>query len=129
MRPRKEYLGFRKYKERICALDKKGNFTTWFVLTGKIDSKTKAKITDKKIDLTNYQIYQNGKNDITYRSEWYQQHILLFDKKNPVKDIDQAEFFKARNNLDAGAETSFVMTLDKKFLKFKVIEIVYIEKD
>jgi hypothetical protein len=57
MRPRKEYLGFRKYKERICALDKKGNFTTWFVLTGKIDSKTKAKITDKKIDLTNYQIY------------------------------------------------------------------------
>jgi uncharacterized protein YrzB (UPF0473 family) len=77
------------------------------------------------LDLTNYQIYQNGKNDITYRSEWYQKHILLFDKKNAVKDIDQAEFFKARNNLDAGVETSFVMTLEKKFLKFKVIEIVH----
>jgi hypothetical protein len=57
MRPRKEYLGFRKHKERIFALDKKGNFTTWFVLTGKIDSKTKAKEGEKKLDFTNFQIF------------------------------------------------------------------------
>jgi hypothetical protein len=57
MRPRKEYLGFRKYKERIFALDKKGNFTTWFVLTGKIDSKTKPKNNERKIDFSNFQIY------------------------------------------------------------------------
>jgi hypothetical protein len=43
MRPRKEYLGFRKFKDKIVALDKKGNFTTWNVLTGKIDTNTKTK--------------------------------------------------------------------------------------
>ena len=40
MRPRKEYLSFRKFKSKLMALDKKGNITTWSVLTGKIDPRS-----------------------------------------------------------------------------------------
>jgi hypothetical protein len=42
MRPRKEYLSFRKFKDKFMALDKKGNITTWNVLTGKIDPRSLA---------------------------------------------------------------------------------------
>jgi hypothetical protein len=76
MRPRKEYLGFRKYQDKIMALDKRGNITTWNVLTGKVDPKsrlTESMIIAKKSlePFNNYEIYRNGPNDITYRSEWY----------------------------------------------------------
>ncbi len=72
----------------------------------------------------NYEIYRNGPSDITYRSEWYQKHILLIDKKNPVANVDQVKFFSGRINSELGADTSYVSTLDKKFYRFRVIEIL-----
>ena len=127
MRPRKEYLGFRKYQDKIMALDKRGNITTWSVLTGKVDNKSKmtvSMIESKQDAYANYEIYRNGPADITYRSEWYQRHILLVDKKNPVTDVDQVRFFDGRINSELGADTSYVSTLEKKFYRFRVIEIM-----
>ena len=75
MRPRKEYLSFRKFNDKFMALDKKGNITTWSVLTGKID-RTAGTLSgfNKSQDLepfTDYEIFRNNKEDNTYRSEWY----------------------------------------------------------
>jgi hypothetical protein len=42
MRPRKEYLSCRKFKDKFMALDKKGNITVWSILTGKIDPRSMA---------------------------------------------------------------------------------------
>ncbi len=58
------------------ALDKRGNITAWSVLTGKIELKSKLTesmaIAKQNIEpFTNYEIFKNGPNDITYRSEWY----------------------------------------------------------
>lgn len=36
MRPRNEYLAFRKFKDRLLALDKLGAITTWGITTGKV---------------------------------------------------------------------------------------------
>jgi hypothetical protein len=87
-------LGFRKFKEKLLALDKRGTITTWNVLTGKVDPKTRMtqSMLEQKNAMENYasyEIFRNGSADITYRSEWYQKHILLIDKKNPVTDVDQ----------------------------------------
>jgi hypothetical protein len=129
MRPRKEYLAFRKFKEKLMALDKKGNITTWSVLTGKVDPK--SRLTQSMIAVknslepfTNYEIFRNGTNDITYRSEWYQKFTLLIDKKNPITDVDEVRFFQGRINSELGADTSYVSTLEKKFYKFRVIEVL-----
>jgi hypothetical protein len=76
MRPRKEYLSFRKFKDKFMALDKKGNITTWNVLTGKIDPRSNALSgLENKSQLEpfgEYEIFRNNKEDNTYRSEWYQ---------------------------------------------------------
>jgi hypothetical protein len=41
MRPRSEYLAFRKYRDKLFALDKLGAITTWSVTTGKaLEQKT-----------------------------------------------------------------------------------------
>ncbi len=102
------------------ALDKRGNITTWNVLTGKVDSKTKM---TQMENYASYKIFKNGSADITYRSEWYQKHILLIDKENPVTNVDQVKFFQ-RMKSDLGADTSYVSTLEKKFFRFRVIEIL-----
>ena len=36
MRPRDEYLAFRRFKDKLYALDKLGALTTWSVTTGKV---------------------------------------------------------------------------------------------
>ena len=36
MRPRHKYLAFKKIKDKLIALDKKGFLTTWSIITGKI---------------------------------------------------------------------------------------------
>ncbi len=36
MKPRYKYLAFKKYKDKLIALDKKGFLTTWSIITGKI---------------------------------------------------------------------------------------------
>lgn len=110
------------------ALDKRGNITAWSVLTGKIEPKSKITesmaIAKQNLEpFTNYEIFKNGPNDITYRSEWYQKHILLVDRKNPISNIDEVKFFQTRINSELGADTSFVSTIDKKFYKFRVIKI------
>lgn len=111
------------------ALDKRGNITSWSVLTGKVDAKSKMTedmvVAKQKLEpFTNYEIYKNGPNDITYRSEWYQKHILLVDKKHPVTNVDEVKFFQGRINSELGADTSYVSTIEKKFYKFRVIEIL-----
>ncbi len=73
---------------------------------------------------TNYEIFRNGPNDITYRSEWYQRHTLLIDKKNPVADVNEVRFFQGRVNSELGENTSYLSTLDKKFYRFRFIEIL-----
>jgi hypothetical protein len=41
MKPRKEYLGFRRYQDKIMALDLKGQITSWNVTNGKIIPKSR----------------------------------------------------------------------------------------
>jgi hypothetical protein len=76
MRPRKEYLSFRKFNDKFMALDKRGNITMWSVLTGKVDPRSNITHSmmeeKKKIEpFKDYEIFKNGPEDLTYRSEWY----------------------------------------------------------
>ena len=127
MRPRKEYLSFRKFKDKFMALDKKGNITTWSVLTGKIDPRS-ATLNglgqqSQLESFADYEIFRNNKEDNTYRSEWYQKNTLLINLKNPV-NIDEVQFFGDRLKSDFGVNSSFVSTVDKKFYNFRLIEIL-----
>jgi hypothetical protein len=73
MRPRREYLAFRKYNDKLYALDKLGGVTVWSVITGKVlEQKTTNTAKNFAVPLKNYEIFRNGSSDITYRSEWYQ---------------------------------------------------------
>jgi hypothetical protein len=40
MRPRNEYLAFKRFKSRLMALDRFGTLTEWDVLTGKVMNQT-----------------------------------------------------------------------------------------
>jgi hypothetical protein len=71
---------------------------------------------------TDYEIFRNGPEDITYRTEWYQKNTLLINKKSPV-NIDDVIFFGDRLKSELGDNTSFINTIDKKFYKFRVIQI------
>ncbi len=109
------------------ALDKKGNITTWSVLTGKIDPRANAlSLAENKYmvePFDDYEIFRNNKEDNTYRSEWYQKHTLLINLKNPV-NVDEVQFFGDRVKSDFGVNSSFVSTVSKKFYKFRLIEIL-----
>lgn len=72
-------MAFRKFKDKFMALDKKGNITTWNVLTGKIDPRSMA-LSGNNLGggglvqlepFQDYEIFRNNKEDNTYRSEWY----------------------------------------------------------
>jgi hypothetical protein len=60
----------------LIALDKKGNTTMWSIFTVKVIKQKQI----KGLDVENYEIYTNGPNDITYKSEWYCSRILLVDQ-------------------------------------------------
>ena len=108
------------------ALDKKGNITTWSVLTGKIDPRSLAlnsmDIKSQLEPFNDYEIFRNNKEDNTYRCEWYQNRTLLINLRNPV-NIDEVQFFGERLKSDFGLNSSFVSTVEKKFYKFRYIEI------
>ena len=109
------------------ALDKKGNITTWSVLTGKIDPRANAlSLAENKYmvePFDDYEIFRNNKEDNTYLSEWDQKHTLLINLKNPV-NVDEVQFFGDRVKSDFGVNSSFVSTVSKKFYKFRLIEIL-----
>jgi hypothetical protein len=69
-----------------------------------------------------YEIFRNNKEDNTYRCEWYQDRTLLINLKNPV-NIDEVQFFGDRLRSDYGVNSSFVNSVDKKFYKFRLIEV------
>lgn len=72
MRPRNEYLSFRKFNDKLIALDKQGTLISWSVVTGKVlDFKNKDVAMNYSEPFTDFEIYQNGPDDITYMSEWY----------------------------------------------------------
>ena len=78
MKPREDYLVFKKSRDRLMALDRKGRVTTWSVLTGKV---LEHKSTSKSLEINDYEIFCNGSEDITYKSQWYSSRVLLIDKK------------------------------------------------
>lgn len=65
MKPRDDYITFRKVKDRLISLDRKGRVTTWSVLTGKI---LEDRSVNKSFDLGDFEVYTNGSDDITYKS-------------------------------------------------------------
>jgi hypothetical protein len=75
MKPRNEYLAFRKANDKLFALDKLGAITTWSVTTGKVlELKTQNTASNYSASFDGFDIYQNGtpeNPDITYKSEWY----------------------------------------------------------
>lgn len=124
MRPRREYLAFRKYNDKLYALDKLGGVTVWSVITGKVlEQKTTNTAKNFTVPLKNYEIFRNGSSDITYRSEWYQKQVLLINKKEPVA-VDEVQFFGDRLKSELGHNSSYVSTMEKKFFRFRVIEIL-----
>jgi hypothetical protein len=98
MRPREDYIVFKRVRDRLIALDKKGRITTWSILTGKVMD---YKRTKTNFQMGDFEVYQNGEDDITYRSEWYLQRVLLVDKKNK-QEVDEAEFFGERLKTEIG---------------------------
>jgi hypothetical protein len=86
MKPREDYIVFKRVRDRLAALDRKGRITVWSVLTGKV---LEHRSTNKNFDMADFEIYQNGPDDITYRSGWYQPRVLLVDRKNK-ETVDEA---------------------------------------
>ncbi|CDW78106.1 wd-40 repeat protein [Stylonychia lemnae] len=120
MRERKKYLAFKKQKDKLIALDKKGTLTTWSIQTGKI---LEHNTLHKSADNSSYSIFAWEKNDITYKASWYQPRVLLVDHNHPV-DINQAEYFGDRLTCSLQNNVSYVKIEEKKFLRYKVIEII-----
>ena len=56
-------------------------------------------------------------------SEWYQNKMLLIDKKNHI-EVDQSEFYGDRLKSELGVNSSYVSTIQKKFYRFRVIQIM-----
>lgn len=111
MRPRNEYLAFRKFKDRLLALDKLGALTTWGVTTGKVlEQKTHNTAKNYSESFQNYEIYQNGPDDVTYMSEWYSDRVLLCNKKEPI-EIDESVFYGDRLRSELGVNSSYVSTM------------------
>jgi hypothetical protein len=54
MKPREEYIIFKKVRDRLIALDKKGRITIWSVLTGKVLEDRNA---SKSFDIGDFEIY------------------------------------------------------------------------
>lgn len=125
MRPRNEYLAFRKFHDRLLALDKFGALTMWSVLTGKVlEQKTHDTAKNYSEEFTDYDVFKNGPNDMTYLSEWYQQRVLLINKKTSVENIDESSFFGDRLNSELGVNASYLSSQTKKFYRFRMIEIL-----
>ena len=56
-------------------------------------------------------------------SEWYQNKMLLIDKKNHI-EVDESAFYGDRLKSELGVNSSYVSTIQKKFYRFRVIEIM-----
>ena len=54
MKPRNKYLAFKKSRDKLIALDKKGFLTTWSIITGKILQHQRI---PKGIKLNSFQIF------------------------------------------------------------------------
>jgi hypothetical protein len=87
----------------LIALDKKGYTTMWSIITGKVIKQKQI----KGLDVDNYEIYTNGPDDITYKSEWYCNRILLVDHAGN-ETVDETEFYGDRLKSDIVGCASFV---------------------
>lgn len=120
MRQRHKYIAFKKSKDKLIALDKKGYLTTWSVETGKILEHHQLR---KGFELGAFQIFQYSEDDVTFKASWYQPRVLLIDRANPV-EMDEREYFGDRLTSPLENNTSYVKIEQKSFLKHKLIEIL-----
>lgn len=83
MRPRTDYLAFRKFGDRLYALDRWGYITIWDVMTGKVlEQKSRDVFKNFTAPLKRFEPYKNGDEDLTYLSEWYSETVLLINKRD-----------------------------------------------
>ena len=82
MKDREKYVGIIRDKDKIIALDKKNQITSWDMCTGKVLSQFKLK---KEYVTPEYKIYSCDGSDITYKTDWNQPRFLIF---NDTKEIE-----------------------------------------
>ena len=114
MKPRTEFLSSRIISGKLYALSIKGKLSTWDLLTGK-----PIPIVQQKKDLSQYEIYAWGEEDMTYKKEWFDK--ILLKKKTPIQ-VDEAQFFGAKDKNIKG-QVSYIDKQPKEFFEFKLIEI------